>query len=295
MLTCISNNNNYIGTVKLPSIYASVANLDPFSAIGCYESESGLCTPQYPYKLDTAYFGGNVEIDGEENWWPFTLEDGDDNLYLYIAIGNNPGYDPSVSGDPNYGVILYINEELVAITDLYLNSNDLIEQNLWVLNKFDSSVSMTGLSASLYSEKESDVKYVFVDHEKAQNLLKEQDETGNGKLLNIVIDLSVASKKEAMIRKFELEESKWKDIALVREISFCIVIGFILLFLMGNVTCLYCICISTIKGKPKQQKMVYAKQLDEIICAEEESEEESQEESEQELIKELIENFDDET
>ena len=135
-----------------PELYVSVAGLDPKDIPGWHTSNT---TPDY----GTCGFA-----------WNFSSHYNGNNLLL--GFNKNEGYDPINSGDPGYGVSLYINGVLSAVTDMYSLSSNSAQQDLWALPQYNPSVNgQGGLSAFPVVPKGTDVEYQFISHEEAQKLL----------------------------------------------------------------------------------------------------------------------------
>lgn len=160
-------NDNPLNT-RSPELYVSVAGLDPRDVVGWHISNTtpDYGTPGFAYQFSSRY----------------SVNDDMTTFNLLSGFNKNEGYDPTIAGDPGYGVLLYrqkpeIDRELVAITDIYLSSTstDSAHQDLWAISEFNPGVNAQGgLSAFPWAPEGTVFFYEFVPHKKAQELLAQQ-------------------------------------------------------------------------------------------------------------------------
>ena len=132
-----------------------MAGLDPLDVpgwhVGNTSPDYGTCG--FAYNFASFYNGGN----------------------LLLGFNKNEGYDPINSGDPGYGVSLYIDNVLSAISDLYSTGSNTAKQDLWALPKYNPKVNgQGGLSAFPVVAEGTKVEYKFISHQQAQSLLSSQ-------------------------------------------------------------------------------------------------------------------------
>lgn len=138
----------------VPELYASVAGIHPFDVVGWHKSRpKDFGTPGFAYVID-----GRYDLGTKMMWFGFR---------------KNEGYDPATSGDPGYGMAMYIDDELVAVTDMQLTGNgDTAKQDLWAVSRFNPGICpQGGLMAGPVAREGQKVVYEFISHEEAQRLL----------------------------------------------------------------------------------------------------------------------------
>ena len=138
----------------VPELYASVAGIHPFDVVGWHKSRpKDFGTPGFAYVID-----GRYDLGTRMMWFGFR---------------KNEGYDPATSGDPGYGMAMYIDDELVAVTDMQLIGNgDTARQDLWAVSRFNPGICpQGGLMAGPAAREGQKVVYEFISHEEAQRLL----------------------------------------------------------------------------------------------------------------------------
>ena len=152
------------GDPRVPELYVSVAGLDMMDVPGWHESNTtpDYGTPGFAYTLGAKY----------------TPIEGASQEFLFVGFNKNEGYDPTTSGDPGYGVVLYMTEpggteELVAITDIYMTGAATARQDLWAVPRFNPRVNaQDGLSAFPSGREGTEFVYVFQEHDQVQDLLQ---------------------------------------------------------------------------------------------------------------------------
>lgn len=159
-------------TPRVPELYVSVAGLNPLDAPGWHYSS-----------YDATYVGGGIETDYGTPGFAYLfsslydeLGQGSGNYFLWGGFHKNEGYDPTVSGDPGYGVSLYIRDELVAVMDLYLvDGEHTAQQDMWALARYNPQVNAQGgLSAFPNAQEGTPMRYELIPHDEAQRLIREQ-------------------------------------------------------------------------------------------------------------------------
>lgn len=152
------------GNPRVPELYASVAGLDPVDAVGWHVSNT---SPDYGTPGFAYTFGGK-----------YTKIPGQPRDFLFVGFNKNEGYDPSLSGDPGYGVALYTRDAsggadaLVAVTDIRPTGTGRARQDLWALPQMNPQVNAQGgLSAFPAAIEGTTFVYTLVTHEAAQGLL----------------------------------------------------------------------------------------------------------------------------
>lgn len=154
------------GNPRVPELYVSVAGLDPMDVPGWHESNTtpDYGTPGFAYTLGAKY----------------TPIEGASQQFLFAGFNKNEGYDPTTSGDPGYGVALYMTEpggsqQLVALTDIYMTGAAAARQELWAIPRFNPQVNAQGgLSAFPAGPEGTQFAYVFLEHDAVQELLQGQ-------------------------------------------------------------------------------------------------------------------------
>ncbi len=155
------------GSPRVPELYVSVANLNPLMAPGWHHSS-----------FSNAYGGGGGTDYGTPGFaYLFSslydeMNQGAGDYFLWAGFHKNEGYDPVVSGDPGYGVALYLNNELVAVMDLFLTSSTTAHMDLWAQGRFNPGVNgQGGLSAYPNCREGGQFRYELIPHEDAQSLI----------------------------------------------------------------------------------------------------------------------------
>ncbi len=157
----------------IPELYASVAGLHPHDILGWHHSShspiypaSGLNlpdfgTPGFTYTLNSKF--------GTASFLPD---------YIFGGLHSAEGYDPIVSGDPGYGIALYVNDVLQGVIDIQPDPNDpyVADAHLVALSSINPELGDAGFGATQLRcfptyQKDSPAEYKFITHETAIQLI----------------------------------------------------------------------------------------------------------------------------
>ena len=170
------------GNPRVPELYVSVADIDPLDVVGWHEScafPQDSTQPQFAQDYGTPGFAYTIGSKYSE----FS-----GGIFLVGGLHRNEGYDPYTSGDPGYGIAVYVDESgevpnggptnnarLVAVTDMTKTGELTAHQDLWALDLLNPRVNdQGGLSAFPAIRLGETLYYELITHDRAQQLIGEQ-------------------------------------------------------------------------------------------------------------------------
>jgi len=150
-----------------PETYSSVAGLNSLHIPGWHHSS---WSPRM-------YSGGDQSRDFGTPGFAYNLDPSPSNGAVYTNLRTAEGYDPAVSGDPGYGIALYVNGELASVVDMVKTSDTHADATLVAKSRYNpqnfqqGAVTVAGAVVDIAASESGEYRYLT--HEAAQALISE--------------------------------------------------------------------------------------------------------------------------